>query len=146
MDAIIKQYDPPQTMADLRQAAFARAMDVGKRIEAAILGKYTAGEPLTWPTQEREARIVKDGGEIPEGSLLLILAARRGLTPLAMADLILEKAAYFIAVVAAGQELRRAAEGLLSPTLDTPEALAAAVEALRQVAAQKAAALNLPPP
>jgi len=42
--------------------------------------------------------------------------------------------------------MRRAAEGLLSPTLDTPEKLEAAVAALCEKAAEEATALGLKVP
>jgi hypothetical protein len=137
---------PGPDMPALRKAAFERAMAVGKRIEQAILGRYTAGEPLTWESQASEARIVVAGGTLAEDAILPTLAADRGVELLVMADLVLAKAAYFKQVVRAGQQLRRAAEGLLSPALDTPASLNAAVEALRVAAAEKAAALGLPLP
>jgi hypothetical protein len=140
------QPPPPPDMPALRQAAFARAMEVGKRIEQAILGKYTAGEPLTWETQEREARIVDAGGTLTADAILPGLAADRGITTEALAGIVIAKADFFKQVVRAGQRLRRSAEGLLSPSLDTPAALAAAVAALRATAETEAAALDLSMP
>jgi hypothetical protein len=137
---------PEPTMPELRQAAFGRAMEFGKRIEQAILGRYTAGEPLTWETQEREARLVLSGATLGPDAILPGLAEDRGITLASLAAIVVAKADQFKLVVRAGQRLRRAAEGLLSPSLDTPAALDAAVQSLRQAAAQEATALGLPLP
>jgi hypothetical protein len=138
--------DPSIDMAALRKAAFDRAMAVGNKITAAITGTYSDAEARTWAIQEEEARIVVAGASLPAWALLPGLAADKGETTQIYAARVVARADAFKAIVRAGVRLRRGAEGLLSPSLDTPDKLTAAVEALRVAAAAEAATFGLPPP
>lgn len=138
--------EPEPDMPALRKAAFDRAMAAGNRITAAVTGTYSDAEARTWAIQEEEARIVVAGASLPAWALLPGLAADKGETLQVYAARVVERADTFKAIARAGVRLRRAAEGLLSPTLDTPAKLDAAIEALRAAAADEAAKFGLPPP
>lgn len=140
--------DPPPSppgpdMPTLRRAAFDAAMAAANRMTSAVTGSYSDAEARTWAIQEQEARVVAAGGTLPAYALIPVLAADKGETTAVYAARVIQRADSFKAIVAGGVRLRRAAEGLLSPSIDTPAALGAAVAALHQAAAQEAQALGL---
>lgn len=134
---------PLVDMAFLRDRAFAAAMAYGNGITARVLVGYSDVEARTWPLQRTQADTVLAGGTLPPDALLAKLAATRKMELEPFALLVQAKAQAFEAIADAGQDLRVAAEGLLSTTLDTPEKLQAAVEALRTQAETAAAKLGL---
>lgn len=144
--ALVGVPDPSIDMAALRKAAFDRAMEAGNRITAAVTGSYSDAEARTWAIQEEEARIVVTGASLPAWALLPPLAQDKGETLQVYAARVVARADAFKQIVRAGVRLRRGAEGLLSPTLDTPAKLDAAIAALRAAAAAEAATFGLPPP
>jgi len=70
---------PPQpSMEDLRQAAFAAALEAGNKMTSTVTRVYTDAEMRTWPIQEQEARDFAAGKTLPDWALLPALAADRG--------------------------------------------------------------------
>lgn len=134
---------PPVDMPALRQAAFDTAMAYGNGITAKVTGIYSDVEARTWPLQRTQADTVLHGGELPEDALLRKLAGRREMALEAFALLVQHKAEAFETIADVGQGLRLGAEGLLSETIDTPEKLDTAFEALRAQTLAAAAQLGL---
>lgn len=144
VQAVIDAHDPTrQDMLALRQAAFETAMAYGNGITAKATGTYSDVEARTWPLQRAQADTVLHGGELPDDALLRKLAARRGMALEAFALLVQHKAEAFETIADVGQGLRLGAEGLLAETIDTPEKLDAAFEALRAQTLAAAAQLGL---
>ncbi|MFB0493006.1 hypothetical protein ABIE45_005592 [Methylobacterium sp. OAE515] len=137
--------DPLIDMAFLRDRAFAKAMAYGNGLTATVLAAYSDVEARTWPLQRTQADAVLAGGTLPPDAILTKLAAARGMDIEPFALVVQAKAQVFEAIVEAGQILRVAAEGLLSTSLDTPEKLDAAFEALRAQAEAAAAKVGLAP-
>lgn len=119
------------SMADLRRQAHDAAMAYGNAITNGELSQWAGIEPLSWEQQRQEALIVRDGGELPQTAILPGLAEDKGVDIAVYAADVLANAARYSAILRAGIRLRRAASGLLDEAIDTPEALAAAVAALK---------------
>lgn len=133
----------PDPMEVLRRAAFAHAMAYGNAITAKVTGAYADAEARSWTVQEEEARAALAGQELPDGAMLLQLARDKGVDLRNYAENVIAKATAFRAIAVAAVRLRRGAESLLSPALDTPEKLEAAVAQLRKAAHAAAAEAGL---
>lgn len=120
-----------ERMPLLRQQAFDAAMAYGNAITARVTKQYADVEVQSWTAQEAEARTVLAGGMLSDTAMLPHLAQDRGTDLTAYAQSVIEKADAYRMIAVAAVRLRRGAEGLLSETITTPEALDTAVEALR---------------
>jgi hypothetical protein len=145
--AVVRQHqledEPALDMVALRQERFAAAMAHGNAITDQVTKRYSDAEARTWPLQREQAARVLAGGTLAPTDLLVKLAANRGITPAAYAATVEARGLAFEAIVVAAVDLRRGAEALLSPELDTPEKLEAVVEALKAKATSYATALGL---
>ncbi len=120
------------------------ASPLGNGLTRRITATYPEVEILSWSLQRDQADRVLNGEDLPPDALLRSLAATRGIDLEPFAMIVQAKAQAYEAIVAAGQKLRFGAEGLLSPALDTPAKLEAAVEALRVQALAFAQQLGVP--
>jgi hypothetical protein len=132
---------PAIDMAVMREAAHAEAWRYGEAIVARELGNWTSAEQLSWDLQKSESQIVVDGGSLSPSALIPGLAEDKGVTLEDYALSVLQYAERFQQITRAAIQLRRAVGVLLSEELDTPEALAAAVDALKAQADGLAAEL-----
>ncbi len=130
-DRVVRVPIDAERMAEARRLAHAEMMAAGNAITARVTDAYSHAESLSWATQEAEARRIEAGEVLPPDALVPQIAVRKDRTPEEQAQRVLYRAAQFRNIVAAAVDLREEAEALLSPDLDTPAALATAVETLR---------------
>ena len=142
--AVAEAHDPTNSdMPRRRQAAFATAMEYGNTITAQVEGQWANVERASFTAQETEARDVMAGKALPADAMLPPLAEHKGVSLQDYAQQILANAAAYRQLAIAAVILRRGAEGLMSETLDTPEKLNDAVQALRGQAEAFAKQLGL---
>lgn len=118
-------------MPNLRQKAFDTAMAYGNLITAQITDQWADAEIQSWTAQEIEAKAVIAGETLGADSLLPVLADHKGVTLQIYAQQVLDNASRFRKISVAAVILRRSADGLLAESVDTPEKLQAAVDALK---------------
>jgi hypothetical protein len=138
--ALVAEHDP---MPALRRQAFVRLMADGNAITGQITGAYSDAEARSWVVQEMEARQVEAGAALPADALLPGLAADKGVPVEDYAAGVIAKADRFRPIARAGVMLRRAAEAVLDPALDTPEKLVAAEAQVREAGQAKVEEMGL---
>lgn len=126
----------PQAIADhrmemARKEARERAFAYGNSVTAQITGRYSEAEVKSWDKQERDARLVLAGEPLPPDEIITGLAEDAGKELVPYAQGVVAKADAYRQIARAAVKLRRAADGLLSPAIDTPAKLDQAVTQLK---------------
>jgi len=129
-------------LAAAKTRASAAIIAFADTVTSRITARYPAAEVASWPTQEMEARAVKNGGGQASAPLLQMLAEAADETLDAYADRVLAKATEYRAVVTAAKAIRDQVEAAVTAAR-TADEIDASLATAKAAAEAKASELGL---